>query len=165
MQGYLALCSPTINRHYCEIMKIYFDACSLQRPLDEKSHLRIILEAEAILGMIMLIETKEIELISSETLLFELQKTPNIYKKRYVLNVLNKGKIFIRLNDEIKQRAKVLNTTGIKPVDALHLASAEAAQADYFCTCDDRFLKKAKQLINNQTTAVSPLELIEELEK
>jgi len=146
-------------------MKIYFDACSLQRPLDEKSHLRIILEAEAILGMIMLIETKEIELISSETLLFELQKTPNIYKKRYVLNVLNKGKIFIRLNDEIKQRAKVLNTTGIKPVDALHLASAEAAQADYFCTCDDRFLKKAKQLINNQTTAVSPLELIEELEK
>lgn len=76
-------------------MKVYFDTCSLQRPLDEKSHLRIILEAEAILGVIMLVEMGEIELISSETILFELQKTPNIHRKRYVLNVLNKGKFFI----------------------------------------------------------------------
>jgi len=145
-------------------MKVYFDTCSLQRPLDEKSHLRIILEAEAILGVIMLVEMGEIELISSETLLFELQKTPNIHRKRYVLNVLNKGKFFISLNDEIKKRAKALNIIGIKPVDALHLACAEAAQADYFCTCDDKFLKKAKMLKDNQTTAVSPLELIEEIE-
>jgi len=145
-------------------MKVYFDTCSLQRPLDEKSHLRIILETEAILGAIMLVEMGEIELISSETLLFELQKTPNIQRKRYVLNVLNKGKFFIPLNDEIKKRAKALNTIGIKPVDALHLACAEAAGADYFCTCDDRFLKKAKELKDNQTTAVSPLELIEEFD-
>jgi len=123
-------------------MKVYFDTCSLQRPLDEKSHLRIILEAEAILGVIMLVEMGEIELISSETLLFELQKTPNIHRKRYVLNVLNKGKFFISLNDEIKKRARALNTIGIKPVDALHLACAEAAQADYFCTCDDRLKRK-----------------------
>ncbi|OAD21574.1 hypothetical protein THIOM_002654 [Candidatus Thiomargarita nelsonii] len=112
----------------------------------------------------MLVEMGEIELISSETLLFELQKTPNIQRKRYVLNVLNKGKFFIPLNDEIKKRAKALNTIGIKPVDALHLACAEAAGADYFCTCDDRFLKKAKELKDNQTTAVSPLELIEEFD-
>lgn len=104
-------------------------------------------------------------MISSETLLFELQKTPNAHRRRYVLNVLNKGDIFIQLNDDIKKRAKVLNTIGIKPVDALHLACAEAAGADYFCTCDDKFLKKAKMLKDNQTIAVSPLELIEEIDR
>jgi hypothetical protein len=46
----------------------------------------------------------------------------------------------------------------------LHLACAEAAEADYFCTCDDKFLKKAKALTDNKTTAVSPLELIEAIE-
>jgi predicted nucleic acid-binding protein len=31
---------------------------------------------------------------------------------------------------------------GIKPLDALHLASAESGKADYFCTCDDKIIKK-----------------------
>ncbi len=145
-------------------MKVYFDTCSLQRPLDDKTHIRIALEAEAVLGAVLLIEMGEFELISSETLLFEVQKTTDVQRQRYVLNVLNKGQIFIPLNDNIKERADVLNQMGIKPVDALHLASAEAAGADYFCTCDDSFLKKAKRIKDNQTTAVSPLELIEKIE-
>ena len=145
-------------------MKIYFDTCSLQRPLDDKSHIRIAIEDEAILGAIMLAEMGKFELISSETLLFEVQKTPNIQRQRYILNVLNQGRIFIPLNDDIKKRAQVLNQNGIKPVDALHLASAEAAGADYFCTCDDKFLKTRGKLKDNQTIVVSPLELIEEID-
>ncbi len=145
-------------------MKIYFDTCSLQRPLDDKNQVRIALESEAILGLIMLVEMETFELISSEVLLFEVQKTPNIHRKRYILNVLNQGQIFIQLNDEIKKRAKALNKIGIKSVDALHLACAEAAEADYFCTCDDKFLKKAKALKDNHTIAVSPLELIERID-
>jgi len=144
-------------------MKIYFDTCSLQRPLDDKNQVRIALEAEAILGLIMLSEMDRFELISSETLLFEVQKTPNVHRKRYILNVLNKGQLFIQLNDDIKKRANALNKIGIKSVEALHVACAEAAGADYFCTCDDKLLKKAKAL-NSHTTAVSPLELIEKIE-
>lgn len=34
---------------------------------------------------------------------------------------------------------------------------------DYFCTCDDRFLKRAKEADTSQTKVVSPLELITEL--
>ncbi|MCI5164443.1 MAG: hypothetical protein D3917_21010 [Candidatus Electrothrix sp. AX5] len=33
---------------------------------------------------------------------------------------------------------------GFASIDALHLASAEVVKADFFCTCDDKFLKKAK---------------------
>jgi predicted nucleic acid-binding protein len=39
-------------------------------------------------------------------------------------------------------------------VGALHLACAEAAGADYFCTCDDRFLKKAQTLKDSQMMAI-----------
>jgi len=47
-------------------MKIYFDTCSLQRPLDNRSQLRIATEAEAILGILFwLSETDTLDLISS----------------------------------------------------------------------------------------------------
>ena len=52
----------------------------------------------------------------------------------------------------------------VKPIDALHLASAEALEADFFCTCDDNFLKKAREIDDIGIKAVSILELLQELE-
>ena len=52
---------------------------------------------------------------------------------------------------------------GLKPLDALHLAFAVAAKADYFCTCDDRLLKRAKAVHNGPPKVVNPLELIQEI--
>lgn len=146
-------------------MKIYLDTCSLQRPLDSKNQLRIALESEAILGLIYLCEIKSIELISSEALLFEIRRTPEESRKDYALEVLSKAKEFIRLNDEIQKLAEEFTNIGIKPLDALHLASAENSNSEYFCTCDLKFLKKAKKLTKLKIKIVSPLELIEELEK
>ena len=54
-------------------------------------------------------------------------------------------------------------TKGVKAADALHLSAAEPADTDYFCTCDDRFLRRAKAISDLKTQAVSPIELIEEL--
>lgn len=145
-------------------MKIYFDTCSLQRPLDNRSQPRIAIEAEAILGILVwLSETNTLDLISSDALVFEVKRIPNVYRKHYVLEVLEECKIFIELNDEIETNAKTFHALGIKPLDALHLACAEAAKADYFCTCDDKLLKKAKMLKTLKTKAVSPLELIVEV--
>ncbi len=55
-------------------MKIYFDRCSLQRPLDNRSQFRIAIEAEAILGILFwLSETDTLDLISSDALVFEVE--------------------------------------------------------------------------------------------
>jgi predicted nucleic acid-binding protein len=51
----------------------------------------------------------------------------------------------------------------LAPLDALHLASAEAAGADYFCTCDDRLLRRARAAAAPPLRAVSPIELVGEL--
>ena len=49
--------------------------------------------------------------------------------------------------------------------DALHLASAEEAEADYLCTCDDQFLRRGKAVQDTQVRVVSPVRLIEEIEE
>jgi predicted nucleic acid-binding protein len=145
-------------------MKVYLDTCSLQRPLDSKTQIRIVLEAEAVLGVIGLCENGEIELVSSEVLMFETIRNPKMIRREFGREVLAKAGVFITLDDEIEQRAEAFGRIGIKPLDALHLASAETAQADYFCTCDDRFLKKARGIADLRTKVVTPVELIEEIE-
>jgi predicted nucleic acid-binding protein len=77
--------------------------------------------------------------------------------------VLSKATVFVHTESQIEERARTFLAEGIKPVDALHLASAVEAKADYFCTCDDRFLKRAKAVNTGQTKVFSPLELITEV--
>ncbi|XWK90693.1 MAG: PIN domain-containing protein [Phormidium sp.] len=144
-------------------MRIYLDMCSLQRPLDTKIQIRVAAEAEAILNIIALWQNGQIELVSSPALLFETEQINLPARKQYVLEVLSKANLFIQKNQPVEERAKEFVNLGIKPLDALHLAFSIEAQADYFCTCDDRFLKRAKQADTSLTKVVSPLELITEL--
>ena len=70
----------------------------------------------------------------------------------------------IEVDEQVEKRAREFNTVSIKPLDALHLALAEKARVDYFCTCDDKFMKKAMSISSLKTKVVSPIELIKELE-
>lgn len=121
------------------------------------------MEAEAILGALVLCEVGQVELMSSDTLLFELGRNPHPVRKEYALKVLAKAVVFVSTDDDIVERTRRFQAEGMKPLDALHLASAVIAKADYFCTCDDRFLKRAKAVNTGQTKVVSPLELITEV--
>jgi predicted nucleic acid-binding protein len=144
-------------------MKVYLDLCSIQRPLDTKSNPRISVEAEAVLGILALCLAGQLDLVSSEALVFETERNPYPVRKQYALEVLSTAKIHVDIDAKVEKRAKELQSGGVKPLDALHLASAEAAQADYFCTCDDRLLKRAQEMVEKQTRVVSPIELIIEV--
>jgi len=146
-------------------MRIYLDLCSLQRPLDSKTQIRVVLEGEAVLGILSLCELGVAELISSDALAFEAERNPNPARKEYALAALSRAKISVALDEQIEKRARELNRTGFGPLDALHLASAEEAHADYFCTCDDRLLRKARSFPSLKTKVMSPIELAEEIEK
>ena len=110
-------------------MKIYLDMCSLQRPLDTKTQLRVAVEAEAVLGILALCESGQAELIASEALAFEGERNPHPVRKRYTLEVLSKATLFVPTDSRVEERARTLHASGIKPLDALHLASALEAQA------------------------------------
>lgn len=125
-------------------MRIYLDACSLQRPLDDRSQPRLNVEAEAILTILRLVEASVLELLSSETLDFEIDQISNPYRKLQAAKMLQLANDVIELNEAIEIEATAFITAGIKPLDELHLASASCKEVDYSCTCDDRLLKKAK---------------------
>ncbi len=144
-------------------MKVYLDTCSLHRPLDDKAQVRVALEAEAVLAILALCETGAVSLVSSDVLVFEVDRNPHPQRKAYVSEIIVRAPIVVALSATIEQRAKALEGRGFKALDALHLASAEGEQVDYFCTCDDRFLKRAKAQPDLMVKVVSPLELAQEI--
>jgi predicted nucleic acid-binding protein len=146
-------------------VKVYLDMCSIQRPLDSKTQPRIAVEAEAVLAVLTLCEAGQGDLMTSDILVFELERNPHPVRKQYALKVLAKAIVSVITDNYVEERARTFQAEGIKPIDALHLASAVISKADYFCTCDDRFLKRAKVVDTGQTKAVSPLELITEVTK
>lgn len=145
-------------------MKAYLDSCAIQRPLDTRNQLRIALEAEAVLGILTLCESGQLELVSSEALEYEMEQSPWPVRKEHARAVLAKAEVTVDVDDAVEERAREFVTLGVKPLDALHLALAEAAKVDYFCTCDDRFLRCIRSIAGLKVKALSPIELIEEVE-
>ena len=145
-------------------MRIYLDCCSLQRPFDDKSQPRIAVEAEAVLVILALCESECMQLISSDALLFEIGRIPEQDRKDDALAILEIAKETIELTMEIEALAGKLGASGLKPLDVLHLAFASASEVDYFCTCDDKFLRKAKSLEGLKIKVVSPTELVMEVD-
>lgn len=142
---------------------VYLDTCSIQRPLDTKNQLRIAIEAEAILGILSLVEANRVNLVSSEILLLEINRNSNQIRKEYALEVISKAKDFIKMSPAIENRSREFVGLGLHILDAVHLASAEEAHVDYFCTCDDDVLKRTKKIPSLKIKVVSPLELAKEL--
>ena len=146
-------------------MLVYLDNCSLQRPLDDKSQLRVHLESEAVLALLELVEAGEIRLVSSEVLQFEISRSPDSIRRAYAQEVLAKAAVHVDIDERVEHLARELHVGGIQPLDALHLASAVQGKADLFCTCDDRLLRRARSGAIAPVKAVSPLELVQEIDR
>jgi predicted nucleic acid-binding protein len=139
------------------------DMCSIQRPLDSQDDVRVATEAQAVLGVLRLCESGQVTLVGSDALRFELEKNPHPIRKDYAAAVLSTAAAFTGTDQHVEARARRFEATGMKPLDALHLASAVEAEADFFCTCDDRLLKRAREAETGRTRVVSPLELVTEV--
>ncbi len=107
----------------------------------------------------------QLELLSSDALVYETEQCPLPIRKEHARAVLEQAKERVSLSSEARLRAEQLVELGFRPMDALHLALAELGQAVYFCTCDDRLLRRAKSIGHLRVKVVSPLELAKEIEK
>jgi predicted nucleic acid-binding protein len=147
------------------MVTLYLDTCSIQRPLDTLTQTRLRLEAEAILGVLAQVKAGNVDLISSTVLELEISQNPVAVRREHGEQVLAQATAIVLVDTPIEQRAIDFGRMGIKAMDALHLAAAEAAGVDYFCTCDDRFLRRSKRIPDLRIRVVSPLELIEVIEE
>jgi predicted nucleic acid-binding protein len=146
-------------------VKIYLDLCAIQRPLDTPNQVRIVLESEAVLGIITFCDSGQAELLSSEALLYEGEQSALAIRQEHTRSVLAKAKTSLNISDKEKTRAANLVTFGIRPLDALDIALAEAGNADYFCTCDDKLLRSAKRVKDLTVKVINPIDLVQEIEK
>ena len=121
------------------------------------------MEAEAVLTILGLVESGSLELLSSEALDFEIGRMPDVDRQKNAREILKLAKRRLELIDEIETEAVSFVRRRIRPLDALHLAFASWAKADYLCTCDDKLLKKGRKLSELPVKIVSPLELIAEV--
>lgn len=147
------------------MLRIYLDTCSIQRPLDTLTRTLIRLEAEAILGVLKHVDAGTVELVSSSILELEILRNPHPQRREFGAQVLKRAGSTVSVDETIARRANDFMQRGIKAMDALHLGIAEFVGVDYFCTCDDRFLRRAKSIEDLRIAVVSPLELIKVVEK
>lgn len=100
-----------------------------------------------------------------EALVYETEQNPLTIRREHGYSVLSKAKTTVHVTINVKERAGQFVQCGLKPLDAIHLALAEASQADYFCTCDDQLARKARRIGDLRVKVISPLDLIQEIEK
>jgi predicted nucleic acid-binding protein len=122
-------------------MKVYLDACCLNRPFDDQSQPRVRLEAEAISLILEKFNQDEWEWIGSEVLHYEIEQHPDSENRERILSFLSLSHRVVEITEKILKRAEELVATGFDSYDAIHLASAEIGKADVFLTTDDQILK------------------------
>ena len=126
-------------------MKVYLDACCLNRPFDDQRQPRIRLEAEAISLILQKLHQREWEWIGSEVLVYELEQTVDVERRERLLLLAGQSHQVVEITEKILNRAEKLEASGFDSYDAIHLASAEQANVDVFLTTDDNIQKVASR--------------------
>ncbi len=146
-------------------MRIYFDNCCLQRPLDDQTQPRIRVETEAVFSLLAAVQAGDLSLLGSEALDYEVSRIPDEARQTEVLALLSLAVERLEVSDAVEMLALSFEQQGVPAMDAIHLALASAAKADFFCTCDDKLLRKAQALPDLGCRVISLLGLVPEVSK
>jgi predicted nucleic acid-binding protein len=140
--------------------KIYLDTSAYNRPFDDQTQPKIFLETQAVAIILQMLETGAIELISSSVLEYENSRNPSLMNQAAMNRYLQMAALRQEVNEEIRQRAEQLEHNGVKAMDALHVACAEAAKSDYFITCDKRLINRCLALMMK---VINPVDFVLEM--
>ena len=144
-------------------MRIYLDNCCYNRPFDDQHQPRIVIETIEFLFLLSKAVDKEITIINSFVLEDENSKTPFVDRKDKISDLLKVASEYVSYSEKLENRAKEIEKCGIMAMDALHIACAEMAKADFFVTCDDVLVRKGKN--NKENINVKMLSLMEFMTK
>ena len=129
-------------------MRLYLDACCLNRLTDDQSQARVRNEAEAVEGILRLVREGQATWVTSSSLEIEISRNPDAERRHDVAALLAFSNEVVVPRSRSAERATFLQKLGFGTFDALHLASAEQGQADVFLTTDDDLLRRAGRYRN-----------------
>lgn len=141
-------------------IQVYLDTSVYNRPFDDQSQPRIWLENLAFSVILQLVENGKISLITSSVVAYENSRNPHELQRNWIEKTISLADYHQLVNQEIKKRGEALEKDGLKALDALHVACAEAANAAYFVTCDDRLIRRYQSLSRQQLKVCDPTEAV-----
>jgi predicted nucleic acid-binding protein len=120
------------------MIRVYLDTSAYHRSFDDQTQPKIFLETQAVVIILQMVEAKEVELISSSVLEYENSRNPHPIKQQAMSRYLQLAQLSQEVSEAIRKRSEELEQNGLKAIDALHVACAEAVNTNYFITCDKR---------------------------
>ena len=147
-----------------ERLKIYLDNCCYNRPYDDQSQLKISLEAQAKLEIQQQIRNGVFDLVASYVLVAENAANRFESKRNDIQNFIDTYThtyVSENVDEQVKSLAKEIMATGVKLMDACHVASSIISGCDYFLTTDKRLLKYQTDKVKN----LNPMTFILEVEE
>lgn len=113
-------------------MRLYLDNCCFNRPFDDQSTLTIRLETEAKLHIQTAIRAGDYGLGWSNILDYENAANPLAERRSEIQKWEALTDTFVVETPAILKSMNELCTIGFKPLDALHLACAQASECEIF---------------------------------
>ena len=119
-------------------MRLYFDACCLNRLTDDQGQSRIRNEAEAIERLMGFATRSPNVWTGSAVLEAEIARNPNLRRREDARLLLTFVEASVSMDEAIVQHGLDLERIGFPAFDAMHLACAHRGGVDIFLTTDDR---------------------------
>jgi predicted nucleic acid-binding protein len=111
------------------------------RPYDDQIQPGVIIETLAKLYIQELVLNHNVDLVWSYALKYENSRNIGEAKRTAIARWEKLSVEFVGKSDSLVALAHEIETTGIKPFDALHIACAVTAHCDYLITVDKRMTK------------------------
>lgn len=139
-------------------MRIYLDICCFNRPFDDQSDLIVRLQTEAKLHVQEMVRQGALDLVWSAIMDIENSANPDLNRKVAIAGWQQIGVVDMSVNELVEQKAITLSKIGVKPMDALHVACAIEARAEYFLTTDNALLRKMAK--HDSIRVVDPVDFV-----
>src|SRR5438128_2700400 len=111
-------------------MRIYLDVCCLNRPFDDASQPRVAVEGGAVIALLQLVDDGRLIDYSSEMAQVEIERMPDVDRRRKVAALLPPRERIIPLSEELLNAAKTLLELKFQLADAVHLVAARQLSVD-----------------------------------
>lgn len=103
-----------------------------------------------------------VEWVGSGYLDFEISQDLDPERTRRVQSLAELARARVGMSKAVAERARSLERAGLRGLDALHVASAEAGKAELLITTDDRMLRRSRRAgLTLAVRVVTPLEAVE----
>jgi len=143
-----------------QVLVIYLDTCIFSRLFDVTTQNSVLAEIERIRHIIQNRLSGAYIIVGSFAVIAEINKNPDA-KERRIIERLYKRIISgeTQMTAQIISRAARLESmAGLGATDALHLAAAEAANADYLLTVDKDFIKRCSRQNFTKVKVINPID-------